>query len=84
MNLPSDEGTASAVPADIPLDIIYEDDDILAVSYTHLCRAGFKSRKAHLLSCLTVLGLAISRGEIFANSFYRADSEIVRHWLGFS
>lgn len=32
LNLPSDEGTASAVPADIPLDIIYEDDDILVIN----------------------------------------------------
>ena len=35
LNLPSDEGTASAVPADIQLDIIYEDDDILVINKKH-------------------------------------------------
>lgn len=59
LNLPSDEGTASAVPADIPLDIIYEDDDILVInkkpdiamheSHNHRCDALSNAVAFHLM-----------------------------------
>ena len=59
LNLPSDEGTASAVPAAIPLDIIHEDDDILVInkkpdiamheSHNHRCDALSNAVAFHLM-----------------------------------